>query len=69
MGAVLDLVLDIVIESLKIILETVLKGFLGELALIPDGRIVAKKIIYMAYDQAERAYNYVVSYRKCSIRI
>ena len=56
MGAVLDLVLDVIIESLEINLEAILKGFLGELALILDGCIVAKKIIYMAYDQAEGAY-------------
>ena len=53
MGAVLDLVLDIIIESLEINLKAILKGFLGELALIPDGCIVTKEIIYMAYDQAE----------------
>ena len=53
MGAVLDLVLDVIIESLEINLEAILKGFLGELALILDGCIVTKEIIYMAYDQAE----------------
>ena len=35
MGAVLDLVLDIIIESLEINLKAILKGFLRELALIP----------------------------------
>ena len=64
MGAVLDFVLDIIIESLEINLKVILKGFLGELALILDGCIVTKEIIYMAYDQAEGAYHYVVSYRE-----
>ena len=39
MRAVLDLVFDIVIESLEIILEAVFKGFLGELTLILNGCI------------------------------